>query len=59
SQFHNPKSMEPETFISRPEFVKYVESRSEFYGFQIGKFHGEPFFCEEKIELDFVKMMKG
>jgi bacillithiol biosynthesis deacetylase BshB1 len=59
SQFHNPKSMEPETFISRPEFVKYVESRSEFYGFQIGKFHGEPFFCEEKIELDFVKMLKG
>ena len=59
SQFHNPKSMEPETFISKPEFVKYVESRSEFYGFQIGKHHGEPFFCEEKIEMDFVKMLKG
>jgi N-acetylglucosamine malate deacetylase 1 len=59
SQFHNPKSTEPETFISRPEFVKYVEARSQFYGFQVGKHHGEPFFCEEKIELDFVKMLKG
>jgi len=58
SQFHNPKSPDPETFISRPEFIKYVESRSQFYGFQIGKHHGEPFFCEEKIELDFVKMLK-
>ncbi len=53
SQFHNPRSTEPETFISRPEFIKYVESRAQFYGFQIGKQYGEPFFCEEKIEYDF------
>ncbi|MGA7720941.1 MAG: bacillithiol biosynthesis deacetylase BshB1 [Ignavibacteriaceae bacterium] len=59
SQFHNPKSPDPETFISRPEFIKYVESRSQFYGFQIGKLFGEPFFCEEKIELDFVNMLKA
>jgi bacillithiol biosynthesis deacetylase BshB1 len=59
SQFHNPKNPEPETFISRPEFIKYVEARSQFYGFQISKHHGEPFFCEEKIELDFVKILKG
>jgi bacillithiol biosynthesis deacetylase BshB1 len=59
SQFHNPKSPDPETFISRPEFIKYIESRSQFYGFQIGKQHGEPFYCEEKIELDFVSMLKA
>jgi bacillithiol biosynthesis deacetylase BshB1 len=59
SQFHNPKSTDPETFISRPEFIKYIESRSQFYGFQIGKQHGEPFYCEEKIELDFVSMLKA
>ncbi len=53
SQFHNPKSTEPETFISTPEFISYVESRAQFYGFQIGKQYGEPFFCEEKIEYDF------
>jgi bacillithiol biosynthesis deacetylase BshB1 len=58
SQFHNPKSTEPETFISKPEFLKYVESRAQFYGFQIGKQYGEPFFCEEKIEYDFGKILK-
>ena len=58
SQFHNPKSTEPETFISRPEFINYVESRAQFYGFQIGKHYGEPFYCEEKIELDLVNSLK-
>jgi bacillithiol biosynthesis deacetylase BshB1 len=52
SQFFNPKSTEPETFISKPGFIQYIESRAQFYGFQIGKQYGEPFYCEEKIELD-------
>ncbi len=59
SQFHNPKSTEPETFISRPEFINYIESRAKFYGFQIGKHYGEPFFCEEKIEYDFTRLLKS
>jgi bacillithiol biosynthesis deacetylase BshB1 len=58
SQFHNPKSQEPETFISRPEFINYIKSRAEYYGFSIGKMYGEPFFCEEKIELDLVSDLK-
>ncbi|MBM4176864.1 MAG: bacillithiol biosynthesis deacetylase BshB1, partial [Ignavibacteria bacterium] len=53
SQFYNPQSDEPETFISRPEFMSYLKARAEFYGFQIGKSYGEPFFCEERIEFDF------
>lgn len=53
SQFYNPKNDEPETFISRPEFMNYLKARAEFYGFQIGKSYGEPFYCEEKIEHDF------
>ena len=57
SQFHNPKSKEPETFISRPEFINYIKSRAEFYGFAIHKTYGEPFFCEEKIELDLVTLL--
>ncbi|MGA7837950.1 MAG: bacillithiol biosynthesis deacetylase BshB1 [Ignavibacteriaceae bacterium] len=51
TQFYDPKSTEPETFISTPKFIDYIESRSKFYGFQIGKEYGEPFFCEEKIEV--------
>jgi len=58
SQFHNPKSVEPETFISKPGFINYIKSRAEFYGFQIGKSYGEPFFCEEAVELDLVEMLK-
>ena len=58
SQFHDAKSKEPETFISKPEFLDYVEARGKFYGFQIGKHYGEPFFCEEKIELDLVNLLR-
>lgn len=56
TQFHNPKSTEPETFISRPEFINYIRSRAEFYGFQINKKYGEPFFCEEKLELNLLNL---
>jgi N-acetylglucosamine malate deacetylase 1 len=59
SQFHNPKVKEPDTFISRPEFINYIEARSSFYGFQIGKLYGEPFFSEEKVELDLGYMLKN
>lgn len=58
SQFYNPKLKEPDTFISRPEFLNYLKARAEFYGFQIGKQYGEPFYCEEKIEYDFNPYLK-
>lgn len=57
TQFHNPKSLEPETFISSPEFINYIKSRGEYYGFAIGRTYGEPFFCEEKIELDLIGIL--
>jgi bacillithiol biosynthesis deacetylase BshB1 len=57
TQFHNPESNEPETFISSPEFIHYVDARAKFYGFQIGKKFGEPFYCEEKIELNLSDML--
>ena len=53
SQFHNPKLKEEDTFISKPEFLDYVEARAKFYGFQIRKRFGEPFYCEEDIEYNF------
>ena len=57
TQFHNPESNEPETFISSPEFIEYVDARAKYYGFQIGKKFGEPFYCEEKIELNLNGML--
>jgi len=58
TQFYNPKSKEPETFISQPEFLSFIEARAKVYGFQIGKKFGEPFYCEEKIELDLSNLLK-
>ncbi len=59
TQFYNPKSVEPETFISKPGFMNYIKSRAEFYGFQIGKNYGEPFYCEEAVELNLVALLKN
>lgn len=58
SQFYNPNSEEPETFISNPEFIEFLEARSKFYGFQIGTKYAEPFFCDEKLEFDIVTFIK-
>jgi bacillithiol biosynthesis deacetylase BshB1 len=56
SQFHNPSLKKEDTFISKPEFLDYVEARAKFYGFQIRKKYGEPFYCEENIEYDFANL---
>ena len=58
TQFHDPKSKEPDTFISTPEFIDYVEARSKFYGFQIKRKFGEPFYSEEGIELSIKEMLR-
>jgi bacillithiol biosynthesis deacetylase BshB1 len=52
TQFYNPDSKEPETYISSLNFVKYLDARARYYGFKIGKDYGESFFCEEEIEYD-------
>lgn len=58
TQVFDPESGEPNTFISDPKFIKYLEARSRFYGFQIKKDYGEPFYSEESIELELVGMLK-
>jgi bacillithiol biosynthesis deacetylase BshB1 len=58
SQFHNPELKKTDTFISKPGFLDYVEARAEFYGFQIRKKYGEPFYCEEDIEYDFTDLLQ-
>ena len=57
SQFHNPSFKKEDTFISKPEFLDYVKARAEFYGFQLRKKYGEPFYCEENIEYDFQDLL--
>lgn len=43
SQFHDPESDEPETFISQPGFLDFLECRAREYGHAIGVRYGEGF----------------
>ena len=47
SQFFNPdykaKADEPQTFISNPDYFKWIEARARTYGYMIGAKYGEPF----------------
>jgi len=52
TQFHNPASNEPETFISRPEFFNAIESRSVEMGHAIGKKYGEGFTADRKLGIN-------
>ncbi|MBU0473252.1 MAG: bacillithiol biosynthesis deacetylase BshB1 [Bacteroidetes bacterium] len=54
SQFYNPDEKGNLTFISDPKFVKMLEARARYFGFQIRKEFGEPFFSEEAIELEII-----
>lgn len=43
TQFYDPNSSEPETFISKPGFLKMLEARAVEFGHAIGATHGEGF----------------
>lgn len=59
TQFYDPNSTEPETLISSKNFIQYLEARAKVFGLRIRKEYGEPFICEEDIELDLVHHLKG
>ena len=46
SQFHNPDSREPESFISRPDFLDFIEARAREMGHKINVKFGEGFTVE-------------
>jgi N-acetylglucosamine malate deacetylase 1 len=43
TQFFNPNSNEPETYISKPGFLKMIEARAVEFGHAIGTQYGEGF----------------
>jgi bacillithiol biosynthesis deacetylase BshB1 len=43
TQFFDPQSNEPETYISKPGFLKMLEARAIEFGHAIGTTHGEGF----------------
>lgn len=51
SQFHNPKSKEPQTILSQESFLDFVETRAKHYGQKIGVTYGEPFYSVEAVGI--------
>jgi N-acetylglucosamine malate deacetylase 1 len=43
SQFHNPESKDPETLLSRPEFLDHIKTDCEYFGKKIGVKYAEAF----------------
>jgi bacillithiol biosynthesis deacetylase BshB1 len=50
SQFYDPNSSEPESYIASPDFLQFVEARSREMGHKIGVKYGEGFTSEKKLE---------
>ena len=49
SQFFNPESDEPETFISSENFMKFIDARGREYGQSIGVTYGEGFTLNKQL----------
>ncbi len=49
SQFYDPESDEPETPLSRPDFLDFVEARAREFGRPVGASFGEGFTSERPI----------
>ncbi len=52
SQFYDPDSDEPSTYISSPNFLKYLESRCREFGHRIRTTYGEGFVSETIPKVD-------
>jgi bacillithiol biosynthesis deacetylase BshB1 len=52
SQFFDPKSKEPQTFISDPKFLEMIEARGRHFGALIGANYGEAFVTKQPPRVD-------
>ena len=52
SQFHDPSSKEPDTFLSRKSFLAAIEARARHFGFLIGTEFGEGFVSKRPPRID-------
>lgn len=52
SQFHDPDSKEPETFISDPKFLEMIDARGRHFGALINAVYGEAFVTKQPPRLD-------
>jgi N-acetylglucosamine malate deacetylase 1 len=52
SQFYDPNNMEPESFISSPEFLDFIEARAKEFGHSINVKYGEGFTVEKMVGIN-------
>ena len=52
SQFHDPKSKEPKTFISDPKFLSMIEARGQHWGALVGVQYGEAYLSKQPPQVD-------
>jgi bacillithiol biosynthesis deacetylase BshB1 len=52
SQFYDPNSKEPKTFISDPKFLEMIEARGRHFGALIGATYGEAFVTKQPPRID-------
>ena len=52
SQFHDPKSKEPATFISSQRFLDMIDGRGRHFGALIGVDYGEGYLTKQPPKLD-------
>ncbi len=55
SQFYDPKSKEPKSFISSKEFMNFINARAIEMGHSIGSVYGEGFTSENKLRINSLK----
>lgn len=51
SQFYDPNSTEPETFISGSAFIEFIKSRAKDFGHQVGVEYAEGFLTQKLLGL--------
>jgi N-acetylglucosamine malate deacetylase 1 len=52
SQFYNPSSTEPETFIAKKSFLAMIEARGRHFGALIGAEYGEAYVTKQPPKID-------
>lgn len=57
SQFFDPNSSEPASYISSPEFLHFIEARAREMGHKIGVTYGEGFQTQKTIAIQDVSIL--
>lgn len=52
SQLFDPKSLEPQTYLSVPEFLPALEGLNRYYGTLIQTKYAEAFYCKEALAVE-------